>query len=78
MVQAGLACPGKAGGAQRLTDIFFFLSLLTFLAMGIGIFKPSPVLPPSRSGAKPTPTRAATVYLVATLANMVGVIVSKL
>ncbi len=43
--------------------------------MGIGIFKPSLVLPPSRSGAKPTPTRAATVYLIATVANMVGVIV---
>ena len=46
--------------------------------MGIGIIKPSLVLPRSWSGAKPTPTRAATVYLIATVANMVGVIVSKL
>ena len=61
-----------------MKEIFFFLSLLTFLAMAIGVFKPSLVLPRSRSGAKPTPTRAVTVYLVATLANMVGVIVSGL
>ncbi len=60
---------------QLLVDIFFFLSLFTFLAMVIGVFKPSLVLPRSRSGAKPTPTRAVTVYLVATLANFVGVIV---
>ncbi len=58
-----------------MKEIFFFLSLLSFLAMGIGIFKPSLVLPRSRSGAKPTPARAATVYFIATVSNMIGVIV---
>ncbi len=58
-----------------MKDIFFFLSFLSFLAMVIGTIKPSLVLPRSLAGAKPTRNKAVTVYLIATVVNMVGVIV---